>query len=329
MKVRGTSSEPKSREGRTSRQRHGDIIALCLFALLVTGAILEFTRERQAADTAQGRDPGVAVPLRPTQSLDLGESLANVVSDDASPTSGLWSIDPGPAATTVRALAPRAGPAVRLQTDGAPDAYDVARWRADAGVCAFLIRDGSQGRLTVDVRQLPSGGRIGLFQTPRVLRPPGSQRTLLMGQWSGSRADLFVLDRSRADDTMQVRVLSGESGFKSVVLAVVVPQPFDRKDWWVDLADVAGSGRSDIVMTTRFTNTTSRRVEVHALAAQANYSRYLLQVTTTAAATPVAGRRALVVLRRRQPSWLLFNVNTGRGASYPLAAGPPARTSTR
>lgn len=335
--------------GAKSRQRQGMIVAVCLFGLLVTGAVLEFTRERKPAGDAINavttpavavnqafaapvlRDPGVPVPLQRIQSLNLGTAVTNVVSDGLSPTSGLWNVDTSTDGTTMRALFPRPGQPVTLPTAGAPDAVDAARWTRETGVCAFLIRESRDGRLMVDVRRLSSGAVAGRFETARARRPEGSERTLQVGRWSGPRADLFILDRGRPNDTMQVRVLSGESGFEDVVLSVIVQQGmgFGRRNWNVDLADVAGSGRSDIVFTTRFENTGSGRTEVHALAAQTNYSRFLLQVSTTADAESIAGRRFVTVLRRRQPSWILVNGSNGRAGVYPLAAGPATRTSPR
>ncbi|MDQ3611283.1 MAG: hypothetical protein M4D85_06690 [Actinomycetota bacterium] len=305
-------------EPSRSHRREGTIVALCLFGLLLIGTALEFSRERQSvADVGERAGPMLG------ESLDLGGRVDNLVSDGVSPTSGIWSVESSEAATTVGPRFPRRGPAVRLNTPGgSPDAVDIATCPKQTGVCAFLIRASRDGRLSVDVRRTSGGPRIELLRTARLPRPADSQRTLQVGRWSGDRADLFVIDRDLPDGTMRVRVLSGESDFKSSLLDVVVPQRegFDRRSWALDLVDVTGSGRSDLVFTTRFAATGTGQTEVHVLDARANYSRYLFQLLTDLDAAEASGRRFLTVLRRRQPLWVPIDARTGRARAYLLAA---------
>jgi hypothetical protein len=121
---------------------------------------------------------------------------------------------------------------------------------------------------------------------------------------------------------MRVRVLSGESDFKSTVLDVPVSEGsgFDRGEWALDLLDVTGSGRSDLVFTTRSADTGSGQTEVHVLDAQTKYSGFLFQLPTEVDAAGTSGRRSLTVLLRRQPHWVLVDARTGRARAYPLAA---------
>ncbi len=146
----------------------------------------------------------------------------------------------------------------------------------------------------------------------------------MLGHWSGPEADLFVLDRAGRARELQVRVLSGETNFRSTLLTVVLDRAdgFDRREWGVDLQDLVGSGRSDIIFTSRAPTTGSGRVEVHALSAQTNFSRYLLQVATRHPAAQMAGHRALVIRRHGLAQWLLVDVATGVALPHPLVAGP-------
>lgn len=296
-------------------------MALCLFGLLLIGTALEFSRERPSV--AALADPDAPMLLQEGQSLDLGGQVDELTSDGVSPTSGIWSVDSSEEATTVQPRFPRRGTAVRLLTPGGPpDAVDVATWTQQVGVCAFLIRAFRDGRISVDVRPRSGGSRIALLRTARLPRSAGSQRTLQVGRWSGARADLFVIDRSLPDRTMRIRVLSGESDFKKTVLDVSVPQGagFDRREWALDLLDVTGSGRSDLIFTTRSAGTGSGQTEVHVLDARTNYSRFLLQLPTEVDDARTPGRRFLTVLLRRQPHWVLVDARTGRARAYPLAA---------
>jgi hypothetical protein len=202
----------------------------------------------------------------------------------------------------------------------------VAQLSRRAGPAAALVFARPDESLRVDLWRLsgPSAVRVGRFETVSLSRLPGAQRTVMLGHWSGPRADLFVLDRGTRAGGMQVRVLAGEAHFRSTVLSVTLTKAggFDRRDWTVDLQDLTGSGRSDIVFTTRAAATGSGRVEVHALAAQTNFSRYLLQVPTTRSPAQMSGHRALVIRRRGRVQWLLVNLATGSSIAHPLLAAP-------
>lgn len=308
-------------EPSRSHRREGTIVVLCLFGLLLIGTALEFSRERLSVSALA--DPDAPMLLQEGQSLDLGGQVDELTSDGVSPTSGIWTVDSSEEATTVQPRFPRRGTAVRLFTPGGPpDAVDVATWTRQTGVCAFLIRAFRDGRVSVDVRRTSGGSRVELLQTAPLPRPAGSQRTLQLGRWSGARDDLFVIDRDLPGGTMRVRVLSGESDFKSTVLDVPVSKGagFDRGEWALDLLDVTGSGRSDLVFSTRYADTGTGQTEVHVLNAQTNYSGFLFQLPTEVDAAGTSGRRSLTVLLRRQPHWVLVDARTGRARAYPLAA---------
>ena len=326
--------------------RAGWVVAVGLFVLLLAGAAVEFSRERRASpavaapaggtspvtralrdlDAPVIRQPGVTVPLRARTSVALGvrgAALGRVLSDDR-PDSGVWSARSTASATTLRRLAPDRGRPLRLPTAQRPDAVDVAQLGPRAGLAAALVDGEADDSLRLDVWRLsgPSPALAGRYDTPRLPRLPGSRRTVLLGRWSGPTADLFVLDRASRTRTMQVRVLAGEAGFRSTILSVTLARGdgFDPREWDVDLQDLTGAGRSDIVFTSRDSATGSGNAEVHALAAVTNFSRYLLQVPTSQPAARMAGQRALVVLARGQPQWLLVNPATGSAVAHPLLA---------
>ena len=135
-------------------------MALLVFALLLVGVGMEFLRERPAAtssppDTAARpaavlreaittpilRRPGVPVPLQPNGSFALRGRVDTLVSDDASPNSGIWSVESQTAATTVQRVFPRRAAPLRLWTPaGRPDAVVIAHWTRATGPSVFLIR---------------------------------------------------------------------------------------------------------------------------------------------------------------------------------------------
>lgn len=334
------------------QERAGWIVAAVLFALLTAGATLEFTRDRRQAaprgaptesipaalatafTTPILPDPGVAVPLQPERPIwlpvDRG-SAYSVASDDERPTSNLWAISSTTTTTTVRRLLPTASRAFRLRSARPrPDAVDVAAWIRGKRAHAFLINAETDGQLRIDIHELvENGGRVRRYSARGPRRQRRAQRTLQVGHWSGPRADLFVLDRARTDNTMHVRILSGESGFQSTVLSVSVPEQtgFDRRGWTVDSQDITNSGRSDLVFSTRG-STNSGSTEVHVLAAQTNYSRFLMQVRAQHPARRSARWQAVTLLQDGQPKWTLVDPQSGTAVPHLLMA-VPRRTAQR
>lgn len=327
-------------------------MAVSLLALLLLGAALEFSRERRevpkVAETSGGsrlvqealrdldtpviRETGVSIPLQAKTPFSLGargRPLDGLISDDR-PDSGVWSAESTASTTTLRRLAPDRGGLLRLPTPARPDAIDVAQFSSQIGLAAVLVNGRSDGSLHVDVWRVSGSARslLGRYDTPAIPRAEGSQRTVLLGRWSGPKADLFVLDRASRNAVMEVRVLAGESDFRSTAFSIRLDRAkgFDRRLWAVDLQDLAGSGRSDIVFTSRGGTTGSGNIEVHALSGQTNFSRYLLQVPTSRPVASMAGHRALVIHARGQAEWLFVDVATGLAIAHPLLAvpGPPS-----
>jgi hypothetical protein len=335
-------------------RREGWAVAVGLLVVLLAGAALEFSRDRQPAvaggaatahrsgasivHDALGRldapvlaDPGVPVPLRAGAPISLGDRgapVAGAVTDDRV-DSAVWAVRSADRTTTLRRLVPAPGPARRIPTTRRPEAVDVAAFSRRVGPAAVLVTPGARETLHVDVWRLSGRGRlpalVGRYDTAALARPAGSQRTVMAARWSGPRADLFVLDRAGPGGTMRIRVLSGETNFRSVVLSVDVARAggFDRRRWSVDLQDVAGSGRADLIFTSRTAATGTGRIEVHVLAAQTNYSRYLLQVPTAHPAEAMTGHRGFAIRVKGQAQWLLVDVARGIAVPHPLIAAPP------
>jgi hypothetical protein len=356
--VRSTSPQsPGNRDGirggearsRVRAAREGWAVAIGLFVLLLAGAALEFSRERQATAAATPQlpgaslvhlslraldapvivNPGVAVPLHAEAPIPLGASggpVAQSVTDDRV-NSGVWSVQSTDSSTTMRRLYPDTGPLRRLSTTVRPDAVDVAAFTTRVGPVAVLVNAQPDDALHLDLWRLSGAAPslVGRYDTPALARSTGSQRTVMAAHWSGPRMDLFVVDRAGPSGSMQIRVLSGETRFRSVVFSITLRRAggFDRARWSADLQDVAGSGRSDLVFTSRKPGTGSGRIEVHVLAAQTNFSRYLLQVPTGHPAAEMEGHRALVIRRNGQATWLLVDIAKGTAVPHQLIAAPP------
>jgi hypothetical protein len=340
--------------GSRRRNLRGWLIAGLLLCLLIAIAGMEFGRDRRAATAAEAgpdrapafqiasvlskpviEDVGLPLPVASAGSLrapERGSALRTLVSDDDEPTSGMWSVSTNPGRTSVRRLLPTAGARTDIVTAGEPEAVDVARWRRDGPVAAFLLDERRDGTVAVDVHDPARGGsRIGRYVAQVPPRPPGAERTLQIGHWTGDRADLYVVDRALPGGEARVEILSGESGFRSTVLAVpvLVGSGFPRRAWSMDLRDVAGTSLADIVFTSRSSRTESKRVEVHVLASQTLYSRFLLQVPTANAAQDSPPERTLTGTIADRPVWLLIHPATGQVRVHPLRAPAPERRARR
>lgn len=328
--------------------RQGAVAAPLLAALMIALLIVEFARPRQevarnqaTADSASARrdssapEPGfidVPIPLRPASGaalngpLDAGEQL--VVEKGVEGNTALLGASVTAKRVTISPLASGEGSALAgplsFETDIAVDAVQIATIGREP--VAFAI--GNRGATAVvEKHDLTGSGRLLDSAGSRpIKRARGGSREARIATWSGSEPDLFLIDRGLADGTMAVRVLSGESGYRKVLLDVEVPKAagFPPGQWQMDVGLIDGE-KPDILLVTATPRTPSGSTEVHVLSGEQKYSRFLMQVTSVLPARPSARRTALGY-RDGSPTWFSAIVGSRRLEPFRLRA-PKRRTS--
>ena len=171
----------------------------------------------------------------------------------------LWLAEYGRRRTTLRRLQWAKGATPRRTTFSVPfpaDEVFVAR-HPSGGDALFLLRR-QQTRteiLTVPADRLsaPLARDIAPVGNP----PSDLRRSMAIADWSGQRPDLFVIDRSlRRDQPTTIRVYSGESGFKKLVLRTALANRHrrvtgvDATHWTVQVT-VPGKRKPDVVLVLR------------------------------------------------------------------------------
>jgi hypothetical protein len=147
--------------------------------------------------------------------------------------------------------------------------FDVSRFRSrDALVAVRQLRNG----LRVTLLAL----RPGLPKLQETLVPAPQQdgpRTVAVATWDAPVPDLFVIDRGAARVPVAVRIYSGESGFRKLLLAVTLPiiEPNPRRSL-LEVARVRGGARPDILLFKR--RGPLGEPEVHFLSGNASFSAF-------------------------------------------------------
>jgi hypothetical protein len=179
----------------------------------------------------------VLVAVRPR---GFGVATVQVLSADSLP------IEPSPRREPYR-LAEQLS-FVRLPLSGTDEA-DVIDWDADGLVELVGLRSGAESvRVTVVSAAPPYRWLERGFA--RIRRVPFATRTLAIAHWSGSRPDLFVLDRLPGARTVRVSIFSGESGFEQRTQRIVVPLRGLGGDVALDVGRVE-SARADLLALER------------------------------------------------------------------------------
>ena len=127
--------------------------------------------------------------------------------------------------------------------------FDVSRFRSsDVLVAARQLRNGSLRVTVLALRQGLPRLRTAVVPTP----PPAGARTVAVATWDAPAPDLFVIDRGAARVPVAVRIYSGESGFRKLLLGVRLPivEPDPRRSLF-DVARIQGGKRPDLVLVKR------------------------------------------------------------------------------
>lgn len=283
--------------GRVAR---GPVAASLFAAVLVALLIAEFVRPRQEVAPSKRLSPDDPVLLAPTGKVALPRPLRAdeklVVDRSSTGDSGLLGASVNEKLVTIFPLAPDPGSGLStsLSFETQVQATAVQVGSLDGERVAFAIEN--RGARTVVERHNLSGGgslRDSVESLP-IERVRGGSRDARIATWSGSEPDLFLVDRGLPNGKMAVRVLSGESEYRKVLLDVKVAagNGFRPEEWALDVGPGNGD-RPDILLVTTGRRTPSRSTEAHVLSGEQGYSRFLAQTPSVLQDERPGGRAAL------------------------------------
>lgn len=173
---------------------------------------------------------------------------ADVISNGDSPSDNeplYWTSRNGSRQVSLYSRAPLASGAGRELTSFAlPDpggtTFDVAGWRDPGEPALFAFR---QERSSLLIRIKPADGNRGdplRFRAGVAAPSPDTFNTYAVATWTGPRPDLFVVTRGSTKDRVRLRILSGESGFRSSLVDTKLPiTGLAADDWTVDVGNVS------------------------------------------------------------------------------------------
>ena len=264
-------------------------LLVSLAAILVANGAVDSTARDGGADAA--RLPFAVVDLRPEIAQDAVLVADSDTQEDNTP---LYAIDGGTTRRVVRlARDSRAAYSTHFVTTVVVGrrprpTFDVAKWKT-SGAALFTMWQQAQ-RTFVQISDLQRrGSRLAMHAATTGAIPSGSTRKFAVATWSGDSPDLFVIDYGTLVSRPQIRVFSGESGFRSEIFAYK-PQLLGvtARSWSVDVGRALGR-RPDLVLIKR--STKIKRVEFHVLTGDAGYRRFVYQRPTRLRAPAAPGER--------------------------------------
>jgi|GEM_PF-3523690 len=184
-------------------------------------------------------------------------------------------------------------------------AGDIGRFELDTwgGTDPNLFFFGESGdRITVNRMPLRSGASAGQVQvegrTPRLGRlPDSSVRSLSMAAYSGSLPDLYVID-SKSNDTWDVAVYSGESGFRKLLGTFITDRiksgEIRQKDWIAGIME-RPSGKPDLGLVTDSVFNGSSHTELHFGTGKSGFKDFPLRIATNRWGAHVPGRQLFLI----------------------------------
>jgi hypothetical protein len=200
---------------------------------------------------------------------------------------------------------------------------DVEDWPG-AGPALFVV---FSPRRSPSLRLISLKTRRTLLES-RVPVPPqkSDRREFFVARWSGSRPDLFVIDRdvnqrhppSRRPWT--IRVYSGESGFKKLVFETSVREWLSKRlsqgDFWLEVGNRRQPKASLVLMTKGETGT--GQTEVHVFSGHSGFHHFTLEAGTELKDRIGLSRRFIFESERRGGTVYLVKNQDGRLTLVPV-----------
>jgi hypothetical protein len=260
-----------------------------------------------------------------------------VMSSDPTSPANLWILSRRDAATRIvgahlppphgrrgarsKTLTPRLRTTLRVG-EGAP--FDVEVWPG-AGPALFALFAPQRSPL-LRVVSLQTGRQLHESRVPAPAQT-SDRREFFVARWSGSRPDLFVIDRDvnrRHPPTRRpwkIRVYSGESGFKKLAfetsLKESISRQLSRRDWWLNVG-VRRPPKPSLVLVTRGTRTGTGQTEVHVLSGHSGFHRFTLHAGTELPERDGLTQRFVFQSDRRGGAVLMAEIRHGRLRLVPV-----------
>ena len=282
---RDPSAPPRSR-------RWLAVAAGMLIALVAVAIVVNVTRSKRKSPPPPMLEVKASFRLPRALRLDRSTVLSSN-SDLLSDNEPLWALRRSGSGLGVQRIAPTQSGRVRISSFmialrgvGRRATFDTTSW---AGVPAVAAMIQKRARIRVEVLSLQTQRKLAAGAAPVPRAAPGTTRDLFVATWSGSRPDLFVIDRGLTSERVRVQIFSGESGFRTSIDDVRLPvRGLPPRHWSVAL--VTGNRPTpDLLLINRAAP--SRRVEVQALAGESGFQTFLLRARTVLPADPGGGLR--------------------------------------
>lgn len=235
-----------------------------------------------------------------------GDATVLTSADPTSPA-GPWLLTPagGDGLEVVGAALPklpRIEPTKNLQVEfGAPlqttlkgvsgFPVDVDAWDG-ASPALFTVSSLSAANPTVDAYSLEPSHRRLLSVRLALPAKVADKREFSVAKWSGTRPDLFVIDRDADRHRPQtkpsprpwsIRIYSGESGFRRLIEDIEIRSKLSERlskyDWWPEFAHQR-SPKPNLILVTRERKTGSGKTEIHILASGTDYQHFASHAAT-------------------------------------------------
>jgi hypothetical protein len=194
-------------------------------------------------------------PLVSTQQLPSSVSTARAVmtnGDRPSDNTPLWWLNTRGEEATLRFFLP-AGPeeGARVASDFKMDApagadFDVSQWPPLRTEALFTIQQRGENLLTT-VRRADDGSVYERMISTVGPPLPGSTRDYAVATYSGRIPDLFIIDRDVKETRVRLRVLTGESDFRTQILSTGLPfEGVAPPEWSLDIGSMASQAPGDL-----------------------------------------------------------------------------------
>jgi hypothetical protein len=161
-------------------------------------------------------------------------------------------------------------------------AVDIAHWGATNKAAIFLLRQRRQA-IEVAVEGLgPDRPKRIVGLAPMGEQPPYIHRDLALARFTGTRPDLFVVNRNVRSGAVTLSVFSGESRFRRPVIRnrTLPVAGLDPKRWVIDVGR-SSSSMTDIFFVRRGRGSLTGTAEVHILTGASGYRSFALHSRIT------------------------------------------------
>jgi hypothetical protein len=200
---------------------------------------------------------------------------------------------------------------------------DVEDWPG-AGPTLFVV---SSPRRSPSLRLISLRTKRTLLESKLPLPPQKSnRREFFVGHWSGSRPDLFVIDRDvnrlhpQSRRPWKIRIYSGESGFKKLAFEFSMKKQrsrqFSQGDFWIEVGNRRQPKASVVLITKGETGT--GQTEVHVLSGHAGFRRFTLESGTELKDEIGLHRRFIFESERRGGTIYMVRNEDGRLSLVPV-----------